>query len=44
MAIPKFNTVISLSNTQISEAIVQAEKELFSLRFKKSYPTAFQIS
>jgi len=42
MAIPKFNTVISLSNTQISEAIVQAEKELFSLRFKKATRQPFK--
>jgi len=42
MSIPKFNTVISLSNTQISEAIVQAEKELFSLRFKKATRQPFK--
>ena len=42
MAIPKFNTVVSLSNNQISEAIIQAEKELFSLRFKKATRQPFK--
>ena len=42
MAIPKFNTVVSLSNNKISEAIIQAEKELFSLRFKKATRQPFK--
>ena len=35
MGIPQFNDVTSLSNNEISEAIIRTEKELFTLRFKK---------
>ena len=36
MGIPQFTDIISLSNTEISEAIIETETELFNLRFKKA--------
>ena len=36
MGIPQFTDIISLSNTEISEAIIETENELFNLRFKKA--------
>ena len=42
MCIPKFNFVTSLSNNEISEAIIRAEKELFTLRFKKATRQPFK--
>ena len=42
MGRPQFNDIISLSNTQISEAIIQTEKELFNLRFKKATRQPFK--
>jgi large subunit ribosomal protein L29 len=36
MGIPKFTDIISLSNTEISQAIIETENELFNLRFKKA--------
>ena len=36
MGLPKFSDIISLSNTEISEAIIEAESQLFNLRFKKA--------
>ena len=36
MSIPQFTEIISLSNTEISEAISKIENELFNLRFKKA--------
>ena len=36
MGLPKFHEIKSFSNSQISEAIIDAEKELFNLRFKKA--------
>ena len=36
MGLPQFNDIISLSNTEISEAIIETENELFNLRFKKA--------
>nr|YP_009028801.1 ribosomal protein L29 [Asterionellopsis glacialis]AGH28348.1 ribosomal protein L29 [Asterionellopsis glacialis] len=36
MSIPKITDIISLSNTEISEAIIETENELFNLRFKKA--------
>jgi len=36
MGIPKFTDIISRSNTEISEAIIETENELFNLRFKKA--------
>jgi large subunit ribosomal protein L29 len=42
MGLPIFNDIITLSNTEISEAIIQAEKELFNLRFKKATRQPFK--
>jgi len=42
MGIPQFNDVTSLSNNEISEAIIRAEKELFTLRFKKATRQPFK--
>ena len=36
MSLPQFTDIISFSNTEISEAIIETEKELFNLRFKKA--------
>ena len=36
MGIPQFTDIISFSNTEISEAIIETENELFNLRFKKA--------
>lgn len=36
MSLPQFTDLISLSNTEISEAIIETENELFNLRFKKA--------
>lgn len=36
MGLPKFTDIISLSNTEISEAILETESQLFNLRFKKA--------
>ena len=36
MSLPQFSDIISLSNTEISEAIIKTENELFNLRFKKA--------
>ena len=36
MGLPQFNDILSLSNTEISEAIIETENELFNLRFKKA--------
>jgi ribosomal protein L29 len=42
MGIPKFTDIISLSNTEISKAILETENELFSLRFKKATRQTFK--
>jgi large subunit ribosomal protein L29 len=36
MSLPQFTDIISFSNTEISEAIIETENELFNLRFKKA--------
>jgi large subunit ribosomal protein L29 len=36
MGIPQFTDIMSLSNTEISEAIIETENKLFNLRFKKA--------
>ena len=36
MSLPQFTDIISLSNTEISESIIETENELFNLRFKKA--------
>jgi ribosomal protein L29 len=42
MGIPQFTDIVSLSNTEISEAIIETENELFSLRFKKATRQTFK--
>jgi len=42
MGIPQFKDIISLSNTEISAAIIETENELFSLRFKKATRQTFK--
>jgi len=36
MSLPKFTDILSLSNVEISEAIIETESKLFNLRFKKA--------
>jgi large subunit ribosomal protein L29 len=36
MSLPKFTDITTLSNTEISEAIIEAENKLFNIRFKKA--------
>ena len=36
MGIPQFTDIMVLSNTEISEAIIETENKLFNLRFKKA--------
>ncbi len=36
MSVPQFNDIISLSNAEISEAIIETENQLFNLSFKKA--------
>ena len=36
MSLPKFTDILSLSNGEISEAIIETESKLFNLRFKKA--------
>ena len=36
MSLPQFNDINGLSNVEISDAIIKAEKELFNLKFKKA--------
>ena len=42
MSLPKFADIISLSNTEISEAIIETESQLFNLRFKKATRQSFR--
>ena len=42
MGVPQFTDIISLSNAEISEAIIETENELFNLRFKKATRQSFQ--
>jgi large subunit ribosomal protein L29 len=36
MSLHKFTSVVSLSNTEISTAIIETETKLFNLRFQKA--------
>ena len=36
MSLPQFTKITSLSNTEISEVIIETENDLFNLRFKKA--------
>ena len=42
MSLPTFTDIISLSNTEISEAIIETENQLFNLRFKKATRQSFK--
>ena len=42
MGIYQFTDIISLSNTEISEAIIETENQLFNLRFKKATRQMFK--
>ena len=42
MSLPQFTDIVSLSNTEISESIIETEKELFNLRFKKATRQSFK--
>jgi ribosomal protein L29 len=42
MNVPQFTDIISLSNTEISEAIIETENELFNLRFKQATRQTFK--
>ena len=42
MSIPQFNEIKTLSNSEISEAIIRTEKELFNLKFKKATRQPFK--
>lgn len=41
MSFPQFIELSSLSNTEISDAIIETENELFNLRFKKATRQSF---
>jgi large subunit ribosomal protein L29 len=36
MSLPQFTDIVSLSNVEISEVIIETENKLFNLRFKKA--------
>ena len=42
MGLPKFTDIISLSNAEISKAIIETENQLFNLRFKKATRQSFK--
>ena len=42
MNLPSFNDIKSLSNIEISNSIIQIEKELFDLNFRKSTRQSFK--
>ena len=42
MGVPQFTDIISLSNAEISEAIIETENQLFNLRFKKATRQTFK--
>ena len=42
MGLPTFTDIISISNTEISEAIIETENQLFNLRFKKATRQPFK--
>ena len=43
MGIPQFTDIMSFSNTQISEVIIETENKLFTLRFKKATRQNFKV-
>ena len=42
MSLPQFTDIISFSNKEISEAIIETENELSNLRFKKAVRQSFK--
>ena len=42
MGLPQFTDILSLSQTEISEAIIETENTLFNLRFKKATRQSFK--
>jgi len=42
MSIVQFNEMLALPNSEISKAIIQTEKELFQLQFKKATRQPFK--
>ena len=42
MGLPTFADIISFSNPEISEAIIETENQLFNLRFKKATRQSFK--
>jgi len=42
MGLHKFTDIISLSNAEISAAIIETENKLFNLRFKKATRQSFK--
>ena len=42
MGLAKFTEIVSLSNNEISEAIIEAETELFNLRFRQATRQSFK--
>jgi ribosomal protein L29 len=42
MGLPTFTDIISLSNPEISEAIIETENQLFNLRFKQATRQTFK--
>ena len=43
MSLSKFADIISLSNDEISEAIIETENQLFNLRFKQATRQPFKL-
>jgi large subunit ribosomal protein L29 len=42
MSLPEFIEILSLSNTEISETIIETENQIFNLRFKKATRQSFK--
>ena len=42
MGLAKFTKIVSLSNNEISEAIIEAENQLFNLRFRQATRQSFK--
>lgn len=42
MSLPDFNEIKTLSNNEVADNIIKAEKELFNLRFKQATRQSFK--
>lgn len=42
MSLAKFTEIVSLSNSELSQAIIEAETELFNLRFRQATRQSFK--